>query len=178
MNKKKIRTKYFRLKELRLSVAYMVLWSLLAVAFFTYLTIELSEKIERNPFYFIIILAGYTIIVIILSLFFTHRFLGPFERLKMQLKIILLGDYHRRLSIRSHDDLYIRSFISEVNKLLDNLEKMHLLKEDPVKKIDSELSNIKSLIERKEISREELGEAINLLHKKVDDLFLLKNSKK
>ncbi len=140
--------------------------------------IELGVKIKHNPFYFIIILAGYTIIVIILSLFFAHRFLGPFERLKMQLKIILLGDYHKRLRIRGHDDLYIRSFVSEVNKLLDNLEKMHLLKEEPVKMIDSDLSNIKSLIERKEISREELGEAIKSLHKKVDDLFLLKNRKK
>lgn len=176
MDKKKIRTKYFRPRELRLSIAHMVLWSLLAVALFTYLIIELGEKIERSPFYFIIVFAGYAIIVIILTMFFTHRFLGPFERLKMELRIILSGNYHRRLCIRSNDDLYIRSFILEINKLLDSLEKMHLFKGEFRKNIDSELLNIKSLIERKEISKEELGEAIISLHKKVEDL--LKVSKK
>ncbi len=167
MDKKKIRTKYFRLKELRLSIAHMVLWSLLAVASFTYLTIELGEKIERSPFYFIIVFAGYAVIVITLTVIFTHRFLGPFERLKMELKIILSGNHHRRLCIRNNDDLYIRSFVLEINKLLDSFEKMYLFKEGFRKNIDSELLNMKSLIERKEISKEELREAIISLHEKI-----------
>ncbi len=170
MDKKKRQKKHFSFKELRLSIAHMVLWALLSVAFFTYLIIELGEKIERSPFYFIIVLTGYAIIVIVLTLVFSHRFLGPFERLKTELRIILSGNLHQRLCIRSKDDLYIRSFILEVNKLLDNLKKTHLFKNKFHEKLDSELSNIKSLIEKKEISKEELREAIISLHEKVDDL--------
>ena len=92
MDKKKRQKKHFSFKELRLSIAHMVLWALLSVAFFTYLTIEIGEKIERSPFYFIIVLTGYAIIVIVLTLVFSHRFLGPFERLKTELRIILSGN--------------------------------------------------------------------------------------
>lgn len=166
-DKKKIRTKYFSLKELRISIAHMVLWSLLVVAVFTYLAMELGDKIERGPFYFLIVFLGYAIIVVILPIFFTHRFLGPFERLKTELRIILAGDYHRRLSVRSKDDYYIKSFVVEVDKVLDELEKMYFFKKKICKKIDSELSEIKSLLEKKEISEEELRGAVLSFHKKV-----------
>ena len=174
MDKKKIRTKYFSLKELRLSVAHMVLWSILVVAFFTYITIELGEKIEHNPVYLIIVFFGYAAIVFVLTMIFTHRFIGPFERLKTELRIILAGNYHRRLSIRSRDDLYIRSFILEVNRVPDHLEKSQLFKEEFCNKIDSELSTIKSLIEREEIPIEKLREAVISFRKKIG----LKDDKK
>ncbi|MCK5138813.1 MAG: hypothetical protein KAQ85_03130, partial [Thermodesulfovibrionia bacterium] len=164
------RTKYFSLKELRISIAHMVLWSLLVVAIFTYLAMELGDKIERGLFYFLIVFFGYAIIVVILPMFFTHRFLGPFERLKTELRIILSGDYHRRLSVRSKDDYYIRSFLVEIDKVLDELEKMYLFKKEICEKIDSELSEIKSLLEKKEISEEELRGAVLSFHKKVAGL--------
>ncbi len=170
MDKRKARTKYFRLKELRLSVAHMILWVLLSVALLTFLTIEIGVKIDRTPLYFIIVFAGYAIIVTVLTLLFSHRFLGPFERLKTELRIILSGDYQRRLCIRSKDDFYIRSFISEVDKLLDNLEEMHLFKNELYKNINSELVNIKSVIERREISKEELSEAIVSFLEKIEGL--------
>jgi hypothetical protein len=166
--KKKTRAKPFSLKELRFSIAYMILWSLLAVVFFTYLTIYLGEKIEQSLIYFLIVVTGYSIIVVILTLIFTHRFLGPFERLKTELRIIRSGYPQRRLSIRSHDDLYVRSFISEVDKLLDEYEKLHLFKEEFREKINSELSNINTLIKRKDVPNEELKEAILSLHKEVE----------
>jgi signal transduction histidine kinase len=122
MDDKKMRKKYFSLKELRLSIAHMVLWSLLSIAFFTYLTIELGERIERGPLYIIAVISIYALVVLLLTLIFAHRFIGPFERLKMQLKIIIAGNYHKRLNIRKHDDIYVNSFIVEVNKLLDRLE--------------------------------------------------------
>ncbi|MEE8329944.1 MAG: hypothetical protein V3R54_08450 [Thermodesulfovibrionia bacterium] len=170
MDKKKIRAKHFSFKELRFSIAYMVLWSLLTVAFFTYLAIELGEKVENRPLYFILVLAGYASIVIFLTLIFTHRLIGPFERLKVELKIILSGEYHRRLCTRTKDDLYISSFILEVNKLIDHLEKMYNCNEGFRKKIDSDLSNIHSILEKKETSKEELREAIISSLKKVEGL--------
>lgn len=170
MDKRIIRTKHFSFKELRLSIAHMVLWSLFTVAFFTYMAIELGDKIDSRPFYFILLLAGYAGIVIFLTLIFTHRLIGPFERLKVELKIILSGEYHKRLCTRTKDDLYIRSFILEVNTLLDSLEKMYHFNGRFCKKINSELSNINSVLEKKEISKEELREAIISFREKVEGL--------
>ena len=73
------------------------------------------------------------IIVVVLALFFTHRFIGPFERLKMEMRLILTGNYHRRLSMRNSDDFYIRSFVSEVNKMLGEFEKNPLIETGSVK---------------------------------------------
>ena len=95
---------------------------------------------------------------------------STFERLKTELRIILSGDYHRRLSVRSKDDYYIRSFLVEIDKVLDELEKMYLFKKEICEKIDSELSEIKSLLEKKEISEEELRGAVLSFHKKVAGL--------
>jgi len=170
MEKKKKRKKHFSFKELRLSIAHMVLWALLSVAFFTYLTIEFSEQLKRIPLYFLIVIAGYAIIVVVLTLVFTHRFLGPFERLKTELKIILSGKPHHRLRIRNRDDFYIKSFIMEVNKLLDKFEKKHLSGKELHEKLDSKLLHIKFLTEKKEISKEELKEAIISFHDEVENL--------
>ncbi len=170
MDKKKVRQKYFALKELRFSIAHLVLWALLSVAFFTYTAIEIGGRIERGPAYFIIVVIGYALIVIILTLIFTHRFLGPFERLKTELKLIRTGSHHRRFHVRSKDDFYLRSFITEINKVLEDLEKISGSKEELHKKIDSELSNIKTIIERKEISKEELTKAVISFNKRVEDL--------
>ncbi|HLA49920.1 MAG TPA: hypothetical protein VJ000_01865 [Thermodesulfovibrionia bacterium] len=170
MDKKKVRQKYFALKELRFSIAHLVLWALLSVAFFTYTAIEIGGKIERGPVYFIIVVIGYALIVIILTLIFTQRFLGPFERLKTELKLIRTGNHHRRFHVRTKDDFYLRSFITEVNKVLEGLEEITGSKEELHKKINSELSNIKTIIERKEISKEELTEAVISFNKRVEDL--------
>jgi hypothetical protein len=166
MKKKKVRRKYFNLKELRLSVAHMILWTLLAVAFFTYLAIEIGSRIERSTSYFLFVIAVYVIIVVVLTLFFTHRFIGPFERLKIQLRIIQSGNYDKRLTIREHDDLYIRSFVQEVNKLIDSLERKYSFKKSLRDNIYSELSEIRALAGRDETSREELGRAIDTFHEK------------
>jgi hypothetical protein len=165
---KKLQRKHFTLKEVRLSIAHMVLWSLLSIAFFTYLTIELGEIIDKSPLYFIVLLAIYAIVVVILTLFFTHRFIGPFARLKTELRIILSGNHHKRLTVRHHDDIYIGSFIKEVNMLVDKLEKMYFLKEDFHKKIAPELSEIKSLAESPDVSREDLKQAIVSFNDKVE----------
>lgn len=168
---KRMRTKYFSLKEVRLSIAHMVLWSLLTIAFFTYLFIEIGNKVERSPLYLLIIVTIYIAIVVVLTMFFSHRFLGPFERLKTQMRIIQSGEHNKRLTVRRHDDIYIRSFIEEVNRLIDNLEKSHSFKEDFREKLYSELSNIKNLVEQGETSKEELKQATLTFYERIDRIF-------
>ncbi|MEC4686570.1 MAG: hypothetical protein VST71_12670 [Nitrospirota bacterium] len=173
--KKKIRKRFFRHRELRFSIALMILWSLLAMAFLTYLTRVLGGKIEPGLFFFIIVFAGYAVVVVFLTLFFTHRFVGPFERLKMEMRIILSGDYQRRLCVRNNDDVYIRSFISDVNRVLDELERMQLVKEEIHANIDSELLEIVSLLENRDVSREELRDAVIAFHERLNALFKEQN---
>ena len=46
----------------------------------------------------------------------------------MEMRLVLTGNYHRRLSVRNSDDFYVRSFVLEVNKMLDEFEKKSLIK--------------------------------------------------
>ncbi|RJQ22821.1 MAG: hypothetical protein C4560_01910 [Nitrospiraceae bacterium] len=167
MSEKHIRQKYFVSRELRLSIALIILWSLLVTAFFTYFARELSEKIGHGALLFAVVMAGYLLIVIVLTLLFSHRLIGPFQRLKTEIRLIVAGEYRRKLNVRRNDDLYIRSFIVEVNKILDEFEKLHNYREDVMKNVDSELLNMISIIEEREPSRERLREAVLSFRKKI-----------
>jgi len=164
---KKIRQKYFVTKELRLSIALIILWSLLITAFFTYFAKELSDQIGHGLLLFVIIMAGYMLIVVVLTMLFSHRLIGPFQRLKTEIRLIEVGDYKRRLNVRTNDDIYIRSFVTEVNKLLDGFELMHKYRENINKEIDSELLKLLSDIEAGEPSKEKIRESIMALHNKL-----------
>ena len=150
MQKKIKRQRYFVAKELRTSIALIILWSLLATAFFTFFAKELGEKIGNSSWLFILVMFGYIIIVIVLTMLFSHRLIGPFQRLKTEIKLIKAGDYHRRLNVRGSDDIYIRSFIYEVNEILDEFEEVQSHKKGIIRDIESELINIISLIEEGE----------------------------
>lgn len=167
---KEIKQRFFMAKELRLSISLIVIWSLLAGIIFAYLTKELGARIEHGVFSFIAVFLGYVIIVVVLALFFTHRFIGPFERLKMEMKLILTGNYHRRLSVRNSDDFYVRSFVLEVNKVLDEFERKSFDKEGFRKSIDSELLHVMALIEKEHVSKDKLREALLSFHGKMESL--------
>ena len=167
MQKKVVRQKYFVSRELRLSIALIILWSLLTATFFTYFARELGEKIGHGTPLFIITMLGYLIIVVVLTMLFSHRIIGPFQRLKTEMRLIMSGDYKRRLNVRTNDDLYIKSFISEVNKLLNEFEKVHNHRENAIKQIESELLGIISELEERELSKEILRETILKCHKKL-----------
>ncbi len=170
MFKKKFKQKYFVTRELRLSIALIILWSLLITAFFTYFAKELSGKIGHGLLLFVIIMVGYIAIVFVLTMLFSHRLIGPFQRLKTEMKLIGAGDYHRRLNLRTNDDIYIRSFIQEINKLLDDFERMHNYKEGLLRQVDAELISIISDIEKIEPSKESMREAVLNFHRKLKSL--------
>lgn len=173
MKEKKLRTTYFNLKEVRLSIAHIILWSLLTIGFFTYLTIEIGGRIDRSPLYFVSVIVLYILIVVVLTMHFTHRFFGPFERLKTQMRVIRAGNHQKRLAVRIHDDIYIRSFILEVNGLIDSIETMHGIKKELLEKVGEDLKHLRLLSEDDNIPREELRKALDSFSAKVS--MLLKN---
>jgi signal transduction histidine kinase len=162
-----LQQKYFVTKELRISIALIILWTLLATAFFTFFTKHLGEKIGHGTPLFIIVMLGYLAIVVVLTLLFAHRLIGPFQRLKTDMRMIRSGEYHRRLHLRKSDDIYIRSFVKEVNVMLDEYEHLQKYRADLTKNIDSELIRIISLIEEGEASRDKLRENVLAFHKKL-----------
>jgi hypothetical protein len=167
MADKTARQKYFVSKELRISIALIILWTLLVTAFFTYITREIGGRIGHGTPLFIITMFGYAGIVAGLTMLFSHRLIGPFQRLKTEIRLILDGDYRRRLNVRQNDDIYIRSFIAHVNKILDEIEDVRNCQNDMIRHFDSELLNLIAVIEEKDQSRERLREAVLTLHRKL-----------
>jgi len=170
MIERKIAQKYFTPREVRFSIAMIILWSLLVTAFFTFIAVKLSANIGQSPWSYVILIAGYAVIVIVLTMHFSHRFLGPFHRLKTEMRLIMAGDYQKRLKIRHKDDIYIRSFIIEANKMLDVLEKTHLCRKDILEYIDSEFSGIMTLVESEDTPRKKLKEALLSFRAKIKSL--------
>jgi len=164
------RKKYFVSKELRLSIAVMLLWALLITGFFTYIASGLGDKIGSSYMLFAFIMIGYLAIIVALSVFFSHRILGPFQRLNTELRIIMSGDYHRRLNVRNNDDLSVKSFIDEINNVLNEYEGMHIKRKDLIKNIDSEIMALLSAVKEGGNSPEELQDSILECHKRLKAL--------
>lgn len=167
MKKKFVRQKYFITKELRISVALIILWSLLVTAFFTYFAKELGSKIGHGTGLFLVVMLGYLLIVVVLTMLFSHRLIGPFQRLKTEMRLIMSGEHQRRLTVRKNDDIYIRSFIREVNKIIDEYERTRNHREDLVNKMDSEFMGLITAIEEEAASKEKLRETVLSFHKKM-----------
>jgi sensor histidine kinase YesM len=167
---KKSRTEYVVSKELRLSIAVMLLWALLITGFFTYIASGLGEHIGSSYLLFGIIMIGYLAIIVALSIFFSHRILGPFQQLNTELRLIMSGDYHRRLNVRNTDDLSVKSFVNEVNKLLNKYEEMYISRRDVVKHIDTESLGLILAVKEGCNSPEELQNLIIESHKRLKAL--------
>lgn len=163
------RKKYFVSKELRLSIAVMLLWALLITAFFTYIASQLGEQIGSSYILFAIIMIGYLAIIVSLSIFFSHRILGSFQRLKTELRLIKSGNHDRRLKVRQKDDLYMKSFIDEVNNVLNEYEGMHIQRKNMTKHIDSEFIHLLSVVKEGGKSPVELQNTILECHKRLKD---------
>jgi len=168
--KKIVRQKYFVAKEVRLSIALIILWTLLVTAFFTYIAKEIGGRLGHGVTLFIITMLGYGMIIVVLTLLFSHRLIGPFQRLKTEMRLILAGEYGRRLRIRKNDDIYIRSFVDQVNEVLERLQELHNCNQKLIREIESELLNLISKIEEHGITKDQMRSDILMLHKKIKEM--------
>ena len=168
------RKTYVVSKELRLSIAVMLLWALLITGFFTYIASGLGDKIGSSFILFAIIMVGYLAIIVSLSIFFSHRILGPFQRLKTELRLIISGNRDRRLKVRKKDDLYMKSFVDEVNNVLNDYEGMHIHRKKMTKHIDSEFLDLLSIVKEGGKAPEELQDSILECHKRLKSISLRK----
>ncbi len=171
MKQKKLRQRYYISKELRYSVALMVLWSFLSVGLFFFFAKKLTGSLEPNLLTFAIILFGYGLICFVMTSVFSHRLIGPFERLKTELRMVIEGDYKRRLKIREKDDIYIRSFINEINRLIEQHERLRNFSDEFYHEVLSGLSDLIYRIENeKHCPLETKKELLLNIHRKLTEL--------
>jgi len=174
---KKHRQRFFVAKELRLSIALIILWSLLAVVILTFAIKKLTDALGVDaevggfgPVAFLLVMGAYAAFVMFFSTFFSHRFLGPFVRLKLEIRRILAGRYDWRLFIRKHDDPYISSFIEEVNRILARLEELEKIRGGVRQKLDSVLMDVIAELENPDMSRERQRQLLLSMHRDLKSL--------
>lgn len=135
--------RFFTARELRISLAMIILLSFLSAVVFMYLIKVFGDSLkEHSVMAFVLVMIGYAILVGVLTAIFTHRFIGPFERLRYEIGVILAGNYDKRLRIRRQDDAYVRAFVEDVNKVVSLLEESDLNSVGIRKDIYMELSSI------------------------------------
>jgi len=171
MRQKNKRQRFFVPKEIRMSIALIVLWSFLAVGFLMFLAKELGGLLGGlGLISFITVMCGYAIVVVILTVSFSHRLFGPFKRLNGEIDEILKGDSQRRLRVRAKDDVQIRTFISQVNRLLDELEHARRFNDDFRVRLQSEITEALSQLNRGKLTEEDIRDLFSSLRKKASAL--------
>jgi methyl-accepting chemotaxis protein len=127
MLKKKIRQRFFVARELQATIAILVVIALLGGIILQFASKSFTDYLRLDaPYLTVFLMTGYIGIIVFCALFFTHRLIGPFKRLEYEMKWIANGELERRLSVRGRDDFHVRSFINEVNSLIDKFEEMSL----------------------------------------------------
>ncbi len=123
--KHKLKQRHFAARELQISIALFIVIALLGGICLQSLSSWLSSYLGLSPSVVTIFLTiGYAGIIVLLTLLFSHRLVGPFKRLEYEMQVVIKGDIGKRLSVRDKDDLYIRNFITNVNVFIDEFEEM------------------------------------------------------
>lgn len=143
----KYKQRHFVARELQFSIALLIVLALLGGIFLQTVSSLLVSYFRVNTAvigFFLIL--GYALIVVLLSIFFTHRLVGPFKRLEYEMKLVSSGELSKRLSIRTQDDLHVRNFIRYCNNFISNFEAMsrdyNKLSSAVAKKLDEMSDNV------------------------------------
>ncbi|MBI5236902.1 MAG: hypothetical protein HY887_00575 [Deltaproteobacteria bacterium] len=160
----------FSAKELQMSVAVLAVIALLAG-----ILLQSGVALVGARYNFgssgtaVLLIIGYVAIVAAIALVFTYRLVGPFKRLEYEMKLVLKGEFSRRLTLRTNDELHIKNFVRFVNQFLDDFEKMK-----------GEYNKLNSLVSgrigdvNKELSKEKfdcaaLREELSAIEKRLQD---------
>lgn len=154
----KKKPRFFTSRELRVSLMLIILISFLSAVVFMYLIKIFGGTIrEHSLLSFVVVMLGYAVIVWVLTMLFTHRFIGPFERLRYELGMVIAGDFKRRLRVRRHDDSYVRAFVDDVNKVIGLLDDNDRRSADTQRELYTELTRIINKMPSDDPRRNELA---------------------
>ena len=111
------RQRYFIERDL----FFQTLTLLLTVLLGGFLLLLLSKTISGyvdSSLLFLMLFIGYFLLIIFFAWSLSRKFIGPFSRLKENMKDIARGDLSLRLQVRSGDDVRIKTFVEEANRLV------------------------------------------------------------
>jgi methyl-accepting chemotaxis protein len=89
--------------------------------------------LERGAIAFVFLL----LLVILHQIFFVHRICGPLVSFKHTLDKLHIGDFTRRVHLRSKD--FFKQEATQVNEMLDNVSKLVLAVRDHQNRISADL---------------------------------------
>ncbi len=141
------RQRYFIERDL----FFQTLTLLLTVLLGGFLLLLLSKTISNyvdSSLLFLMLFVGYFILIIFFAWSLSRKFIGPFSRLKENMKDIANGDFSLRLNVRDGDDVRIKSFVGDANRMITSfyncLEKIKEPSQDIEKRTEKLLYQIKS----------------------------------
>ncbi|MBI5810075.1 MAG: hypothetical protein HZB21_02645 [Deltaproteobacteria bacterium] len=168
---KNVRQKFFEAKELQLSAAVLVVLALIGGILVQSVSTALTSRYGfTTPALGLILVAGYIIIIAVIAVFFTYRFIGPFKRLEYEMKLIAAGEISRKLSIRSKDDLYIRHFVRYVNKFLSQFGDMSREYNALNSEVSTGLNEITKELSKEKFDCGKVKQDIQALQKKIHEM--------
>ena len=169
-NKKIVRQRYFVAKELQITIALLVMLALLGGMFLQSISQGLNTYFRfESSFLGIFLSVGYIVIIVFLAIFFSYRLIGPFKRLEYEMKMIAKGELHKRLSIRTRDDLHVRNFTEYLNEFIGSFEDMSKEYNKLHATIDNELEELAKMIESGEHNPEDIKNKIIALQKHIHE---------
>ncbi len=171
MFKEWVRQRYFVAKEIQLSIALIVVWSFVAVALFLY-AVRAAGLFSGGLgiFAFIVILLGYALVVIVLSIFFSHRLIGPFDRLNSEINRIVTGEVQGGLKVRTRDDPHLRTFLEHVNKIIEELDNTRRWSDYCLLQVRSRLEGLLARLQNGEVPSGECVEQLAALNKTINSI--------
>ncbi|MBI5235038.1 MAG: hypothetical protein HY886_02185 [Deltaproteobacteria bacterium] len=131
----------FSARELQFTIALLTIIALVSGIFLQALSAALITHYGLHAaFLGFFLVLGYVVIVLLLSVFFTHRLIGPFKRIEYEMKLISKGELSRRITTRANDDLHVKNFVGYANEFIANFENMskdyNILNSTVSKKLD------------------------------------------
>ncbi|MEK7679125.1 MAG: hypothetical protein AAB356_02925 [Deltaproteobacteria bacterium] len=165
-----VKQRYFAARELHFSIAMIVVLSLIGgIGLQTVSSALVSYYHFNMVFVGMLLIFGYAGLVVLVSIFFAYRLIGPFRRLEYELKLISSGDLSKRLSIRSKDDLHIRNFTKYANNLIAKFEVMSRDYNTLSSAVSREIDDIHKELEKRDFDCEILKKRLITLQKNVRD---------
>lgn len=160
----------FASRELQFTLAFITVISLLAGIFLqSFSGFLVSYYALHAAFLGIFLIAGYAVIVVLVAVFFTHRFIGPFKRIEYEMKLVAAGELSRRLSARGSDDLHVRNFVRYVNEFIGSFEAMSADYNKLNAAISASLGKIRAELSKEGFDCEKLKAEILTLEKEMQE---------
>ena len=108
------------------------------------------KTIKINAVFFLLIFAG----VLMLGIFYTHRIVGPLERVKICSRSVARGDLESKIIFRKKD--MIHSFGDTFNEMTEYYSDKVMAVDSEMRQMEKILTDLKSLIEEGSATEEDM----------------------